>query len=297
MKITLAGGSGFLGQSLKSHFKKQGHEVLVLTRNPQDTGDIFWNGKDTGSWYESIDGTEILINLSGKSVDCRYSEKNKKAIFTSRIEPTNSLHDYIFSARVKPRIWFNASSATTYIHAETEKMTEANGKIGDDFSMRVCKEWERTFFAKKYPKIRQVAMRTSIVLGDNGGAFPKLRQVTKIGLGGKQGNGQQIVSWIYIMDFCRALDFIIENENLEGAVNITSPFPVKNVDFMRFLRKKYNMPIGFNQPEALLELGALLIGTETELLLKSRNVYPEKLTRSGFEFDFPLLEDALLELA
>ncbi|NEN24331.1 TIGR01777 family protein [Cryomorpha ignava] len=297
MKITIAGGSGFLGQSLKKHFRNQNHEVLVLARAPEFLGDVLWNGKDTGGWCKAIDGFEVLINLSGKSVDCRYTDKNKKSIFSSRIEPTTSLHDYILTARAKPKIWLNASSATAYIHAETEQMTESKGRIGDDFSMNVWKEWEHSFFAKKYPEMRQVAMRTSIVLGDTGGAFPKLRRVTKLGLGGKLGPGNQMVSWIHITDFCRAIDFIIENESLKGIVNITSPNPLKNKDMMRFLRKKCNMPFGLNQPVAMLEFGALIIGTETELLLKSRNVYPEKLQNEGFKFHHPRIEDALLELA
>lgn len=297
MKITIAGGSGFLGQSLKAYFKNQNHQVLILTRAPKSTGDVLWNGKDTGEWCKAIDGTEVLINLTGKSVDCRYTDKNKKAIFSSRTEPTSSLHDYIFAADIKPKIWLNASSATTYIHAETERMTESEGRIGDDFSMNVCKEWERSFFAKKYPAMRQVAMRTSIVLGDDGGAFPKLRKVTKLGLGGNQGRGDQMVSWIHITDFCRAVDFIIKNETLKDAVNITSPNPVSNAVIMTFLRKKYKMRFGLNQSVALLEIGATIIGTETELLLKSRNVFPEKLQNAGFNFDLPRIEDALLELA
>lgn len=297
MKITIAGGSGFLGQSLKEYFKNQNHEVLILTRSPKFRGDVLWNGKDTGGWCKEIDGTEVLINLSGKSVDCRYTDKNKKAIYTSRTEPTSTLHDYIFAADIKPKIWLNASSATAYIHAETERMTESEGRTGDDFSMNVCKEWERSFFAKKYPTMRQVAMRTSIVLGDTGGAFPKLRKVTKLGLGGKQGHGNQMVSWIHITDFCRAINFIIKNETLNDVVNITSPHPVSNEVMMKFLRKKYNMAFGLNQSVALLEIGALIMGTETELLLKSRNVYPEKLQKAGFRLQYSNLEDALLELA
>lgn len=296
MKITIAGGTGFLGQSLKEYFTNQNHHVLILTRKPKHDGDVFWNGKDTGDWCQTIDRTEVLINLSGKSVDCRYSDANKKAIFSSRTEPTSSLHDYIFSAVKKPKVWLNASSATAYIHAETERMTESEGRLGDDFSMNVCKAWERAFFDKKYPEMRQIALRTSIVLGDAGGAFPKLRTVTKIGLGGKQGRGNQMVSWIHISDFCRAIDFAIQNERMKDIVNITSPCPVSNDAMMTLLRKKYNRAFGFNQPVALLELGAMLIGTETELLLKSRNVYPEKLQNAGFKFQYPHLEDALAEL-
>lgn len=293
MKITIAGGSGFLGSHLRKHFQNSGHEVLVLTRKPKQKGDIAWNGSNTGKWCEEIDGSEILINLSGKSVDCRYSDKNKMAILSSRIQPTFTLHDYILQAKKKPRVWLNASSATTYIHAETELMTENHGRIGDDFSMNICKEWEKAFFARTIPEMRQVALRTSIVLGSNGGAFPKLKLVTKVGLGGHQGSGIQKVSWIHIEDFCRAIDFIIKKERLSGAINVTAPNPISNKKLMELIRKYSKVPFGLNQPVALLEIGAALIGTETELLLKSRNVYPEKLINEGFQFNFPKVSEAI----
>jgi len=296
MKITIAGGSGFLGSHLREYFQKLGHEVLILTRKPKQKGDVAWNGRDTGKWCEEIDASDVLINLSGKSVDCRYTEKNKLAILSSRTQSTFTLHDYIFQAKKKPRVWLNASSATTYIHAETELMTENQGRIGDDFSMNICKEWEKAFFARTLPEIRQVALRTSIVLGRDGGAFPKLKFVTKLGLGGYQGLGNQKVSWIHIEDFCRAIDFIIENETLSGAINVTTPTPISNKELMNIIRKGCKVPFGFSQPVALLEIGAALIGTETELLLKSRNVYPEKLINEGFKFNFPKVPEAVATL-
>ncbi len=296
MKITIAGGSGFLGSHLRKHFQNLGHEVLVLTRKPKQKGDIAWNGSNTGNWCKEIDGSEVLINLSGKSVDCRYTEKNKLAILSSRIQPTFTLHDYIFQAKKKPRVWLNASSATTYIHAETELMKEGLGRIGDDFSMNICKEWEKAFFARTIPEMRQVALRTSIVLGKDGGAFPKLKFVTKLGLGGHQGSGNQKVSWIHIDDFCRAIDFIIEKESLSGAINVTAPNPISNKKLMKLIRKYSKVPFGLNQPVALLEIGAALIGTESELLLKSRNVYPEKLLKEGFKFNIPTVPEAVANL-
>lgn len=296
MKITIAGGSGFLGTALKTYFENKGNQVLILTRNPQKAGEIYWDGKHCGLWCDAIDGSNVLINLTGKSVDCRYTDSNRKEILESRINATNVIHAFLAKAKTKPTIWLNASSATTYIHAETRQMTESGGIIGDDFSMNICKAWEAAFFANAYSETRQVALRTSIVFGQNGGAFPKLRRVTKLGLGGKQGNGRQWVSWIHIEDFCRAVDFCIENNSFTGAVNVTSPCPIRNSEMMKVMRDIYSIPFGLSQPTALLELGSALIGTESELLLKSRNVIPEKLSKAGFDFKFKKLSNALLDI-
>ncbi len=292
MNILLAGGSGFLGTELKKYFKASGHQVSVLSRKPGQE-EIGWDGKTLGDWIRVIEGADVLLNLSGKSVDCRYTAKNKAQILSSRIEPTHVLHEAILAAARKPKLWINASSATIYIHAETELMTEDTGRVGDDFSMNICKSWELEFFAKTYPEMRQVALRTSIVLGNGGGAFPKLKGVTKVGLGSRQGRGNQMVSWIHIADFCAAVQFVIDHDELDGAVNITSPHPIGNETLMKALRKKYRMPFGISQPVALLEIGAMILGTETELLLKSRKVYPGKLMQSGFQFSYPKIEDAL----
>lgn len=293
MKITIAGGSGFLGNALRTHFESSGHGILILTRRPKRMSEIVWDAMNTGDWCDAIDGSDVLINLTGKSVDCRYTKANKKEIYDSRINSTNVLHRFLAKAKTPPKIWINASSATTYIHAETQEMDEEAGIIGDDFSMNICKSWEAAFFAKAYTSTRQIATRTSIVLGNGGGAFPKLKRITKLGLGGKQGRGTQFISWIHVTDFCRAIEFIIENEALKGAVNITSLHPIRNSDFMKDMRTQFKLPFGINQSTALLEIGAAMVGTETELLLKSRNVIPRKLISNGFSFNFPTLNSAL----
>ncbi len=196
----------------------------------------------------------------------------------------------------KPKIWLNASSATIYVHSEKHLNTEENGIVGDDFSMNICKSWENEFFAVKNEEIRKVALRTSIVLGNTGGAFPKLKMITKLGLGGKQGGGNQMVSWIHVDDFCRAVDCIIQNENLSGTVNITAPNPLSNQSMMRKLRNKIRIPFGLNAPVWQLEIASIFLNTETELLLKSRNVYPEKLIKNGFKFSYSTFDEAILNL-
>jgi len=296
MKIIIAAGTGFLGKNLEKYFTEKGNQVYILTRNPKRENEIYWDAKTLGEWKGVLENADVLINLTGKSVDCRYNEENKKEIYYSRIDSTNVLQQAVDQSVKKPKVWLNASSATIYIHSETHLNTEENGIIGDDFSMNICKSWEKEFFTVKNENIRKVALRTSIVLGKNGGAFPKLKLMTKLGLGGKQGRGNQNVSWIHIDDFCKAVDFIINNENIVGEINITAPNPLPNENFMRKLRKEMNISFGLNAPVWQLEIASIFLRTETELLLKSRNVHPEKLLQSGFEFTYPDIEKAFKSL-
>lgn len=287
MKIIIAGGTGFLGENLENYFTEKGSQVYILTRRPQRGNEIYWDAKTLGEWKNTLEQSDVLINLTGKSVDCRYDEKNRAEIYASRIESTKILQEAVNSCIVKPKVWLNASSATIYVHSEKHLNTEENGVIGDDFSMNICKSWEAEFFKNHNEGIRKAALRTSIVLGNNGGAFPKLKMITKLGLGGKQGRGTQMISWIHIDDFCNAVDWIIQNENIEGAINITAPAPLTNDDMMKQLRKQFKAPFGLDAPIWQLEIASLFLNTETELLLKSRNVYPEKLIESGFQFSCP----------
>ncbi|VFB02269.1 MULTISPECIES: TIGR01777 family oxidoreductase [Chryseobacterium] len=296
MKIIIAAGTGFLGKNLEEYFTQKGEQVYILTRNPKRKNEIFWDAKTLGEWKNLLENSDVLINLAGKSVDCRYTDKNKKEIYSSRIESTKVLQQAVDLCTNKPKIWLNASSATIYIHSEKQLNTEKNGIIGDDFSMNICKSWESEFFRFKTQHVRKAALRTSIVLGNNGGAFPKLKMLTKTGLGGKQGRGDQKISCIHIDDFCRAVEFIIKNENLTGEINITAPDPVSNNDFMRILRKEMKVPFGLNTAVWQLEIASAVMGTETELLLKSRNVYPEILIKNGFSFNYPDVEKAFKDL-
>ncbi|MGG1921791.1 TIGR01777 family oxidoreductase [Chryseobacterium sp. NRRL B-14798] len=296
MKIIIAGGTGFLGENLEKYFSEKGYQVYILTRKPHRKNEIYWDARTIGEWKNSLENADVLINLTGKSVDCRYHEKNKQEIYSSRIDSTRILQEAVDQCSEKPKIWLNASSATIYVHSENHLNTEENGIVGDDFSMNICKSWENEFFAVKNEEIRKVALRTSIVLGNTGGAFPKLKMITKLGLGGKQGGGNQMVSLIHVDDFCRAVNCIIQNENLSGTVNITAPNPLSNQSMMRKLRNKIRIPFGLNAPVWQLEIASIFLNTETELLLKSRNVYPEKLIKNGFKFSYSTFDEAILNL-
>lgn len=291
--ILIAGGSGFLGRELQQFFQEKELEVRILTRSPKLEGDVQWDGEQLGDWTDQIEWADVLINMTGKSVDCRYTDENKKKILSSRLDSTAILCEAINQAEKPPKLWINSSSATTYVHSESQQMTEDEGIIGDDFSMGVCKQWEATFFSCNLNHTRRVATRTSIVLGRSGGAYPMLRKISRFGMGGKQGNGNQFFSWIHIQDFCRAIEYIINSPGIVGPVNVTAPNPVRNKELMKLIRKKVKAPFGIPQPKWLLELGAKIIGTETELLLKSRNVIPERLLEMGFEFEFENVDDAI----
>lgn len=213
----------------------------------------------------------------------------------SRIDSTNILNNAVLGCTNPPKHWLNSSTATIYRHSTDKQMDEATGETGSDFSMTVAKEWEKAFYAAATPYTRKTALRTSIVLGSGGGAYIPLRRLAKLGLGGRQGNGRQFVSWIHELDFARAVEFILKNE-MEGVVNVVSPTPVRNVEFMKLLRHGLHMPFGLPAPEPLLRLGAKLLGTEPELVLKSRNVIPKRLQDCGFTFDYTTLKEALQSL-
>ncbi|WP_160129330.1 TIGR01777 family oxidoreductase [Kordia antarctica] len=299
-KMIIAGGSGFLGNALIEYFLPKNYEIIVLSRSNKETGNdalryVLWDAKTLGIWITELEGAAVLINLTGKSVDCRYNEKNKAEILNSRVTSTEVLGKAIQACAVPPKVWMNSSTATIYEHSLTEKMTETNGIIGDDFSMNVAKSWEKAFQNCKTPKTIKIALRTSIVLGKNGGAFIPLKNLAKVGLGGMQGNGTQKVSWIHEYDFCRAVEFLLE-ENHTGTFNVTSPNPLPNKEFMKTLRKVLKVSIGIIQPKWLLRFGAKIIGTEAELILKSRFVIPEKLKVAGFQFQYPTVEKAMQEI-
>ncbi|MBT2622474.1 TIGR01777 family oxidoreductase [Chryseobacterium sp. ISL-6] len=296
MKIIIAAGTGFLGRNLERYFIEKGNQVYILTRNPKRKNEVYWDAQTLDKWKDFLEDSDVLINLTGKSVDCRYTDENKKEIYTSRIESTKVLQQAIDNCINKPKVWLNASSATIYVHSEKHLNTEENGIIGDDFSMNICKSWEKEFFKVGHDEVRKVALRTSIVLGKNGGAFPKLLQITKLGLGGKQGKGNQNVSWIHVDDFCRAVEWIIKNENISGPINVTAPNPLSNEELMKKLRARLRMPFGMNAPLWQLEIASIFLRTETELLLKSRNVYPGILVKNNFRFSFPDIDVTLQNL-
>jgi len=291
--LIIAGGTGFLGNALASYFAESGDRVSILTRHPRAANHIYWDGCTPGHWTSILDHADILINLAGRSVDCRYTPRNKKRITRSRIESTKVLNQAIMACPHPPTVWINASSATIYVHSEDVLMTEQTGQCGDDFSMTVCKQWEETFFSGSRPEVRKVAARIGIVLSPDSGAYKKLSTLTRIGMGGRHGNGRQKFTWIHVLDFCRAIEFLAITEALAGTVNICAPQPTTNANLMRLIRTKQGMGFGLPLPVWLLAFGAAMIRTETELLLKSRNVFPERLLWAGFNFQYASIDNAL----
>jgi len=294
--IIIAGGTGFLGQVLENYFSKKGYLLKILTRNPVKENHIYWDAKNLGNWMNKLENSEALINLTGKSVDCRYTDKNKKLIYGSRIDSTHILGEAINNCKNPPKVWFNSSTATIYKHSLDTKMTEKQGEIGDDFSMNIAKSWEKAFTEIENPKTRKIILRTSIVLGKNGGALIPLERLTKFGLGGKQCTGNQKVSWIHELDFANAIEFLLNHQELDGVFNLSVAEPTDNKTLMETLRKILNVPFGISHSTWLLEIGAKLIGTETELVLKSRNVIPQRLLDCGYTFNYSNLKKALVNL-
>ncbi len=298
-KLIIAAGTGFLGQVLVAHFKDKFDEIAILTRGKSTSIDsikyVNWDAKTLTGWENELENASVLINLAGKSVDCRYTAANKKEIYDSRIDSTKILNEAVLNCKNPPKHWLNSSTSTIYRFSLDKQMDEVTGEIGDDFSMNIAKSWERVFFETETTKTLKTALRTSIVLGKNGGAFVPIKMLTKFGLGGKQGKGNQFISWIHEKDFARAIEFVIEKE-LIGVVNIVSPKPSTNSDFMTTLRKTIGIPFGLSTSKLLLEIGSFFIRTETELVLKSRNVIPKKLQENGFIFEYAILEKTFKNL-
>lgn len=299
-KIVIAGGTGFLGSSLAAHFSDTHDRVIILTRGVSRANgsveNIHWDGGTLGDWKECLENADILINLNGKSVDCRYTEKNKKLIYATRLEATAVLGQGVQQCKQPPKLWINAASATIYRHALDKEMDEYTGEFGSGFSVDVCQQWEGAFNRFDLPKTRKVIIRTGIVLGKRGGPLKPLKMLAKLGAGGKQGNGNQYFSWLHEDDFVNIIEFICSNTQLSGAYNVTAPSPVSNQQVMKTMRAAVGIPFGLPLPEWLLEIGAILINTETELILKSRRVVPKKLIEAGYQFKFTDIEEALKDL-
>jgi uncharacterized protein (TIGR01777 family) len=290
-KIILAGGNGYIGTVLANYYRNLANQIIILSRSPKDQDGniktIVWDGKTRGDWIKELPGADMLINLCGKNVNCRYTEKNKAAIISSRVTSTTLFGEVIAALNNPPALWINVTSATIYRYAEDRAQDEETGETGTGFSIDVCRKWEDAFFNSITPKIRKIALRMSIVMGAADGAFPRLLNLAKLGLGGMQGNGQRYVSWVHELDAARCTEWLLQHTELNGVINCTAPIPVNNKAFMSYIREACGIPFGFPAPEWLLKIGAVVIGTETELILKSRWVLPKRLTDAGFIFSFP----------
>lgn len=308
-RVVIGGANGFVGTFLVDHFRARGRDVVTIGRHGCD---LTW--QDEEGIARAVDGAALVIGLAGKSVNCRYSTRNRAEIFRSRLDTTAALSHAIARAERPPTLWVNSSTATIYRHAMDGPQTESDGELGTGFSVDVAKAWERALYRDDLPATRRVALRTAIVLGD-GGVFATLHRLAKLGLGGSNHDGrwpvtrarraagtahlpgsrrgEQRFSWIHIDDVARIIDFLEGTPEIDGPVNASSPAPTTNRDLMRRVRRVCGVRIGPPMPRWVSEIGALLIRTETELILKSRWVIPERLTAAGFRFRHTDLDEAL----
>ncbi|MES1260614.1 MAG: TIGR01777 family oxidoreductase [Acidobacteriota bacterium] len=299
MRIVIPGGSGQVGHMLARHFHRQGHQVTVLSRQPRPAPwrVLAWDGIAPGAWLAALEESDVCINLAGRSVNCRYTAANRRAIYDSRINSTRLLHDAIASLARPPGLWINAGTATIYRHAPDRPMDEFTGEFGGhepdapdtwNFSIQVATDWEKAFFDAPIPLTRRIAIRSAMTFSpDRGGVFDVLLNLVRCGLGGTMGSGTQFVSWLHETDFLRAIDFLIAREDVSGPVNLASPMPLPNREFMKVLRHAWGARIGLPASRWMLEAGTFLMRTESELVLKSRRVTPGRLLEAGFNFEFP----------
>lgn len=309
LRIVIPGGTGQVGTILARHFQETGHHVTVIGRHPKpaEWNTVSWSGTEPGPWTQELDGCDVVINLAGRSVNCRYNAANRREIKNSRVITTNLVGEAILAAVRPPAVWLNASTATIYRHSLDRAMDDVTGELGGSekdapdtwrFSIDVATSWERAFFSVHTPKTRQIALRSAMTMSpDPGGVFDTLLSLVRFGFGGKAGSGKQYVSWIHEVDFIRAIEFLIANDNLQGAINLASPCPLPNREFMSCLRRCWcTSYIGLPAANWMLAIGAFFLRTETELVLKSRRVVPRLLTDAGFDFHFPNWRGACADL-
>jgi len=308
MKIVIPGGTGHIGTILARAFHQRGDEVVVLSRRPATAPwrTVKWDGEKLGDWTSEIDAADVVINLAGQSVNCRYTPENRRVLIDSRVNSTRVLGQAIGEARRTPRVWLQASTATLYAHRYDAPNDEATGIIGGSepsapdtwrFSIDIVKKWEQELNAAATPETRKVLMRSAIVMGPGeGGPLDMLLRLVRFGLGGRAGDGRQYVSWIHDQDFVSTVLWLIDHEELDGPVNLASPNPLPNAQFMQDLRAAWGISFGLPANKLMLEIGAFALRSETELILKSRRVVPTRLLESGFVFQFPNWVDAARDL-
>jgi uncharacterized protein (TIGR01777 family) len=299
MRIVIPGGSGHVGTVLARAFHAEGHQVVVLSRHPPQAPwqMVRWDGEHLGDWQDAIDGSDVVINLAGRSVNCRYNAGNRRAILESRVLSTGVVGQAIAKSARPPSVWLQASTATIYAHRYDHANDERSGVLGGHeanapstwrFSIDVANAWERAFNDAATPRTRKVALRSAMTMSpEHGGIFDSLLTLVRRGLGGAAGDGRQYISWIHYDDFVAAIKWVIARDRFDGVVNVASPNPLPNAEFMRLLREASGVQLGLPASRWMLEVGALFMRTETELILKSRRVVPTRLLEQGFEFAFP----------
>jgi hypothetical protein len=326
LRIVIPGGSGQIGQMLARGLQEHGHQVTILTRSPYAAAwqTVHWDGEHTGPWTETLEGTDVCINLTGRGINCRHTRKNRREIYQSRIGSTLLLHRVIASLKEPPRLWMNASAATIYQRAVDEygvdlPLDEATGPLGGPdplpsaepcvdprdepwarkrgFMKRVVRDWEAAFFGTATPRTRKIALRSAVTFSPvPGGVFAVLLNLVRLSLGGTQGNGRQFMTWIHDADYLRAIEFLIRREDLDGPFNLAAPNPVPNREFMAAMREAVNIPNGLPAPALLIHIGAFLMRTEAELALGSCRAVPGRLLQAGFRFQFPEWPEAAEDL-
>ncbi len=300
--IVIFGANGFLGRYLCRHFARNGKEVVAIARSRKGwSGDgmfLEWDGKTLGPWALALEGAEAVINLAGRSVDCRYNSTNRKQIIESRVESTRVIGDAIAACKAPPKSWFNASTATWYRHAEDAPQNDWTGEPGAGFSCEVAQAWEDAFFSANVPAVtRKLALRIGMVLANEPATvYDVLRKLTAWGVGGAMGSGNQKISWIHMEDFLRAIDFALNDPFLDGTINVTAPEFPSNREWMQTFREAVGMPLGLPAALWMLEIGARLMHTETELVTKSRWAESVRLRDAGFRWRWGRTVDAVADL-
>ena len=311
MRVVLPGGSGQVGTILARAYHRDGHDVIVLSRSAVASGRapwrvVAWDGETLGPWASELDGADVVVNLAGRSVNCRYHPRNREAILQSRLRSTCVVGQAIAAASSPPKVWLQASTATIYAHRHDAANDEATGILGGRepgvpdtwrFSIEVATAWEREVDRAVVPRTRKVKLRSAMVMSpDRGGIFATLQTLVRAGLGGPVAGGRQYVSWIHEADFVRALSWLIDHPEIDGVVNVAAPEPLPYSAFMRALREACGVPIGLPAARWMLEIGTFVLRTESELVLKSRRVVPGRLLQGGFSFLFPRWPEAAVDL-
>ncbi|MER5719023.1 TIGR01777 family oxidoreductase [Streptomyces sp. NPDC002132] len=306
MKIVMPGGTGQVGAVLKRALETAGHEVVILTRRPRREGEVRWDGRTLGPWAAVVDGSDVVINLAGRSVSCRYTAANLREMMNSRVDSTRVVGAAIAGAARPPRVWLQMSTATVYAHRFDAPNDEATGVIGGTepdvphywaYSVEIAKAWEQAQQQAETPATRKVALRSAMVMSpDPGGVFAVLLGLARLGLGGPVAGGAQYVSWIHEHDFVRAVEFLVDRQDITGPVNLAAPHPLPQRAFMRTLRSAWGVPVGLPATRWMAEVGAFALRSDTELLLKSRRVVPGRLAEEGFDFQYAQWPQAADEL-